>query len=486
MSRYYRSDRGSRQEIRFRESDPNVEPLEGELFINDDKLVVRLDGENHIVAPPEAAGTQGPQGNQGPIGPQGSTGATGTQGAKGDPGVQGAMGYQGPQGFTGQQGSTGLQGMTGSQGPQGNTGTQGTTGAQGVQGSTGLQGMTGSQGPQGNTGTQGTTGAQGVQGAPGISGGGLVKVNPVIISSTYTIDCSLGNYFVYDATGSTSGRLRPWIASVSSGNTSNSIFRMNTQYPGNIIFISYDTGGTNVTPVGTTLLGSVAHLTKVISVYRVDTVQNSYAMTTFTNARGVILHIEDTDNLDVSLSVAGNTNNPASVTTTYTNELVLTSYNYNPTTAIRQPGMLALPPKGYDLISSSCNLWDGSSYSNELSISGRYYQSPGTADPGLIYSLPTSGNRVIGTHKIRGANENGHTNLSFTNVPSQSYFMRHRITPSTKGFLGRLKLPTNCTIVCDVPPFNDIGETFIADFYTDDGGTSWYMSDYKKIVEVGI
>ena len=141
MSKYYRSDRGSRQEIRFRESDPNVEPLEGELFINDDKLVVRLDGENHIVAPPEAAGTQGPQGNQGPTGPQGSTGSTGTQGAKGDPGVQGAMGYQGPQGFTGQQGSTGLQGMTGSQGPQGDTGTQGTTGAQGV------------QGPQGSTST---------------------------------------------------------------------------------------------------------------------------------------------------------------------------------------------------------------------------------------------------------------------------------------------------------------------------------------------
>lgn len=128
MSRYYRSDRGSRQEIRFRESDPNVEPLEGEVFISDDKLVVRLNGVNEIVAPSEAAGVQGPQGYQGPQGASGAQGAQGLTGSTGDAGVQGPMGYQGPQGFTGAQGAMGFQGFTGAQGDVGPQGVQGPQG----------------------------------------------------------------------------------------------------------------------------------------------------------------------------------------------------------------------------------------------------------------------------------------------------------------------------------------------------------------------
>lgn len=56
MSRYYRSDKGSRQEIRFRDVDSNSEPLNGELFFADNKLVVRIEDENFVLAPYEFVG----------------------------------------------------------------------------------------------------------------------------------------------------------------------------------------------------------------------------------------------------------------------------------------------------------------------------------------------------------------------------------------------------------------------------------------------
>ena len=169
---YYRSDRGSRQEIRLRDVDANSEPLNGEIFVADDKLFIRLADENHIVAPPEFAGTQG---TQGPVGPQGTQGVQGTQGSQGNQGQIGAQGFQGNQGSIGPQGTQGSQGDKGNKGDQGFQGEKGDQGFQGTQGTQGFglqgaQGSTGTQGFQGDVGAQGSIGQQGAQGQQGPTG----------------------------------------------------------------------------------------------------------------------------------------------------------------------------------------------------------------------------------------------------------------------------------------------------------------------------
>lgn len=52
---YYKGLRGSRKEVRIREINPNLEQLNGELFINNGELLVRLDDVNYTLAPNEGS-----------------------------------------------------------------------------------------------------------------------------------------------------------------------------------------------------------------------------------------------------------------------------------------------------------------------------------------------------------------------------------------------------------------------------------------------
>ncbi len=170
-------------------------------------------------------------GGQGVPGPQG---AQGPQGLQGPPGVQGPQGPQGATGSQGQQGATGSQGVAGPVGPAGApgvtasllptmstqcvaggvlltfadggtsavcNGTQGTQGAQGLQGIQGNPGSPGATGPQGPAGPSGPMGATGPAGPPGsvyFVDGGVLSVNPSVVtfagftSQSFTGD--LGGY----------------------------------------------------------------------------------------------------------------------------------------------------------------------------------------------------------------------------------------------------------------------------------------------------